>query len=48
MHASARRVVIRTTKPMPYMIDAELYPAVGSVTIETGPEIHFLALGESK
>ena len=46
VHASARRVVIRTPRPMPYTIDAELYPGVGSVTIETGPEIHFLALGD--
>ena len=46
VHASARRVVIRTPRPMPYTIDAELYPGVGSVTIETGPEIRFLALGD--
>ena len=41
-HASAKRVVVRTPKPMPYTVDAELFHGVTRVEIEAGPEIRFL------
>ncbi len=41
-HASARRVVVRTERPVPYTVDADLFPGVRRVTLEAGPELRFL------
>jgi diacylglycerol kinase family enzyme len=43
-HASPKRVVVQTSEPMPYTVDAELFPGVTSLSIEAGPEIRFLAV----
>ncbi len=43
-HASSQRVVVRTEQPVPYTVDAELFPGVKRVTIEAGPELRFIVV----
>ena len=41
-HASSQRAVVRTEQPVPYTVDAELFPGVKRVSIEAGPELRFM------
>ena len=43
-HATTRRLVVRTQRPVPYTVDAELFPGVTRVTLEAGPELRFLTV----
>ena len=43
VHATARRVEVRASEPVPYTLDAELFAGVARFTLEAGPEICFLA-----
>ena len=40
-HESPRRALFHTAEPMPYMIDADLFPAARRVSVEAGPKVRF-------